>query len=416
MKLIKVFRTLGPGLLWAAAAIGVSHLVQSTRAGALYGFQLVGLVLLINLFKYPFFEYGPRYAAATGKSLLDGYRSLGKWAVYLYLTLTFLTMFVLQSAVTIVTAGLFDFVFDSSLNIYHWSFILLLVSGIIVVVGRYSLLDKIIKVIIVLLSLSTVIAVAAVSGHGFHPNPDFAKSFNWEFADIAFLIAFAGWMPSAIDISVWHSFWTLAKQKETGIVATLKESLFDFNVGYIGTAVLSLGFLSLGAFLMYGTSEKFSSSGTEFAGQLINLYTTAIGQWAFVVIALAALTTMFSTTLTCLDAYPRVLRPATEMIFPKLKSNKSVNRINYFWLVLLIAGAFIIIRYFASSMRYLVDFATTLSFLTAPVLGFLNYKAVTSSDVAPENQPKKWLRILSWTGLIVLTAFSLYYIIWRFIV
>ena len=56
---------LGPGLLFAGAAIGVSHLVQSTRAGADFGWGLVWALLLINLFKYPFFQYGPRYAQAN---------------------------------------------------------------------------------------------------------------------------------------------------------------------------------------------------------------------------------------------------------------------------------------------------------------------------------------------------------------
>jgi Mn2+/Fe2+ NRAMP family transporter len=62
------WKSFGPGLLWAAAAIGVSHLVQSTRAGAMAGFGLAGVVLLANIFKYPFFEYGPRYAAASGSA------------------------------------------------------------------------------------------------------------------------------------------------------------------------------------------------------------------------------------------------------------------------------------------------------------------------------------------------------------
>ena len=34
-------QSLGPGLLFAGAAIGVSHLVQSTRAGAEFGFGLI---------------------------------------------------------------------------------------------------------------------------------------------------------------------------------------------------------------------------------------------------------------------------------------------------------------------------------------------------------------------------------------
>ena len=69
----KIFAKLGPGLLFAGAAIGVSHLVQSTRAGADYGWGLLWALLLVNLFKYPFFQYGPRYALATNENLLQLY-------------------------------------------------------------------------------------------------------------------------------------------------------------------------------------------------------------------------------------------------------------------------------------------------------------------------------------------------------
>ncbi len=75
---------LGPGLLMAGAAVGVSHLVQSTRAGAEYGLLLLPVVLLACLFKYPFLEFGPRYAAATGENLLIGYRRIGRWALGVY--------------------------------------------------------------------------------------------------------------------------------------------------------------------------------------------------------------------------------------------------------------------------------------------------------------------------------------------
>ena len=57
---------LGPGILFASTAIGVSHLVQSTRAGAIAGFGLLWAVVAANVAKYPFFEFGSRYANATG--------------------------------------------------------------------------------------------------------------------------------------------------------------------------------------------------------------------------------------------------------------------------------------------------------------------------------------------------------------
>lgn len=414
MKHLSKLSALGPGLVWAAAAIGVSHLVQSTRAGALYGFELIWIVLLINLFKYPFFEFAPRYTASTGESLLDGYQRLGKWALYLFLILTIGTMFAIQSAVTLVTAGLFANILEGSFDAVTWALVLLGASAIIVVVGRYSAIDKIIKFIIVTLTVATLVAVVFSFTKGFNPN--LAKSFDWEFTDIAFLIAFAGWMPTAIDISVWHSFWILAKTKESGKETSLKNSLFDFNVGYFGTTFLALCFLLLGALVMYGTGEEFSPKGTEFAGQLIHLYTTSIGPWAYILISIAAIATMFSTTLTCLDAYPRVLKPLTEMLAPKIKSIKDTNWLSYLWMCILAVGAFLTIRYFASSMKFMVDLATTMSFITAPVLGWMNFKVVRGSNVPEYARPKKWLVIHSWVGLVVLTAFSVYFLVWRFVV
>jgi len=54
------FSRLGPGLLFASSAIGTSHLVLSTRAGAHHGFIFLWIVLLALLIKYPFYEYGQR--------------------------------------------------------------------------------------------------------------------------------------------------------------------------------------------------------------------------------------------------------------------------------------------------------------------------------------------------------------------
>ena len=112
---------LGPGLLFAGAAIGVSHLVQSTRAGADFGWGLIWAILLINLFKYPFFQYGPRYAQVTGETLLDGYYKLGKGYLWAYFILNMGTMFTIQSAVTVVTAGIASTLFGITDSIVAWS-------------------------------------------------------------------------------------------------------------------------------------------------------------------------------------------------------------------------------------------------------------------------------------------------------
>jgi Mn2+/Fe2+ NRAMP family transporter len=413
-----ILKSLGPGLLWAGAAIGVSHLVQSTRAGANYGFALIWVIVIVNILKYPFFEYGPRYATATGESLIYGYRRIGKWVLWLYVALTVGTMFTLQAAITVVTSGLIANIFQGSLSIFQWAIILLIICSAIVLFGKYSILDKLIKFIIILLTISTIVAVISAFTNGFNPNPEFIKTFDWKLTDVAFLIALAGWMPSAIDISVWHSAWSVAKVKESGYKPTMKESLFDFNVGYIGTAILSIGFMSLGALVMFGTGNSFSGKSAVFAGQLIDLYTNSIGNWAYYLIAIAALTTMFSTTLTCLDAYPRILKPTTKLLLPKTfpeeKRNKSLT---YFWLGILVIGTLIILKFSSENgFKFLVDLATTLSFLTAPILGYMNWKVITGKNVNKVDQPKNWLRILNWIGLISLSLFGISYIVWKFFI
>jgi len=220
-------------------------------------------------------------------------------------------------------------------------------------------------------------------------------------------------MPAPIDISIWHSFWSVAKQKENNEKPNLKNSLLDFNIGYIGTAILAMGFLTLGAVFMYGTGESFSPKGTVFAGQLINLYTKSIGHWAYVIIAVAALATMFSTTLTCLDAYSRVLTPATKILLPKYKIDTKI--MNWIWLLLVVVGSLLIIGMFVSSMRFMVDLATTISFVSAPILAYLNFKVVTNNTMPKEGQPPFWLNIYAKIGLLFLSLFSITYLIWKFV-
>lgn len=413
-RIINQLKALGPGLLWAGAAIGVSHLVQSTRAGANYGFALIWVVFLANLFKYPAFEFGPRYAAATGKSLLSGYAALGNWTMSIFLIMTFGTMFTIQAAVTIVTAGLAAYLFGVAWSPITWSAVILGICVFVLMIGKYPLLDKMIKFIIILLSISTIVAVFVAIGHGQAIQAQFIKPQVWSISGIAFLVALMGWMPSAIDISVWHSLWTVERSKETKHQPSLKEALFDFNLGYFGTAILALGFLTLGAMVMYGTDSSFSPTGAGFARQLIDIYVSTLGEWSRPIIGIAAFTTMFSTTLTVTDAFPRVLRRSAEIIFENQYKDRNSNYLYWLGMLVVLSGSLIIIGFLLNEMTLLVDLATTLSFLTAPIFAYINYRVVTGKTMPVEFQPKKWLRILSWFGIFFLGCFSIIFLIWRF--
>ncbi|MGM5469649.1 Nramp family divalent metal transporter [Flavobacteriaceae bacterium LMO-SS05] len=397
-------KKLGPGLLFAGAAIGVSHLVQSTRAGADFGFGLVWALLLVNLFKYPFFQFGPRYAMATGETLLDGYKKLGKGVLIVYFIITFATMFTIQTAVTIVTAGLASSLFGDFISTEVWTVIILSICFIILIKGRYKFLDKLMKVIVITLTISTVIAVFLALSENTH-NLNFIQVLPKGSIEIGFLIAFMGWMPAPLDISVWHSLWAIEKHKDNNDY-TVKSSLFDFNIGYLATIVLGLGFIALGALIMFQSSETFSPKGGEFANQLISMYTKSLGSWSYLVIGVAAFTTMFSTTLTTLDASPRAMEKTTQLLFENpLKHGYSL------WILILIIGTIIIFFFLNSEMGMLVKVATIVSFITAPFYAIINYKLISSKHTPKEWHPSKVMHALSWLGILFLIGFSIWYLI-----
>jgi Mn2+/Fe2+ NRAMP family transporter len=410
-------KALGPGLLWAGAAVGVSHLVQSTRAGASFGLELLGLVIIANVFKYPAFSFGPRYAAATGTSLLEGYRRQGLWALVLYTILTLGTMFIIQAVVTVVTAGIGAALlgWSGSAAVLQLTIFLIAICAVILFVGDYRWLDRVIKVVVALFTLSTLVATALVL-----PRVDWATvrllpsaGLFSDPASVVFMVALVGWMPSAFDLSIWHSLWTLARRQETQYAATVDEALLDFNIGYLGTAFLAFCFVALGAGVMYHSGTRFPESAAGFANQVIALYTETLGGWSKPLIGLAAFTVMFSTTLTVVDGFPRALATLVARFKePEVPDRVSPINQSVYWisLVVLGLGSIGIVWFLLRSLVALVDLATVLSFLTAPFLAWLNHQVILAKEMPKAHRPGLPMVIYSWMGIIFSTAFALYFL------
>ena len=399
----KFLQKLGPGLLFAGAAIGVSHLVQSTKAGANFGFGLLWALLLINLIKYPFFQFGPRYAAATGESLLEGYNKLGKGVLKAYALLTIATMFTIQTAVTIVTAGIASTLFGSEVSMEIWSVIILSICFLLLLVGKYSLLDKMMKVIIIVLSLSTLFAVAAAFINSTN-EPEWTQIVPSTDVELIFLIAFMGWMPAPLDVSIWHSLWAIQKKKQEQNFNS-KTAALDFKIGYLGTIVLGIGFLMLGGLVMHGSGKSFSANGGEFSLQLIEMYTQNLGEWSYIIIGVAALTTMFSTSLSTLDGSPRVMAKTSSLLFAQ------GHRMNYLtWLIILVIGSVLVYLGLTDQMGTLIAFGTVLSFISAPFYAIVIYRVVTGPTLDKNFHPSFLVKLMSIIAIVLLIGFSIWYL------
>lgn len=403
-------KALGPGLLFASMAIGTSHLVLSTKAGAQYGWVMVIPILLANLLKYPFFEFGVRYTTVTEKSLIEGYTNLGKTYLYIYAFVTLISTFTILAALYVVTAGLFMNLFGvTSVGAGTISFCLFVFISLLLIIGKYQFLERSLKAVISILFIALLITTLMVLQKGPVPNAEsYQRPEIFNEVGILFLIGLVGWMPTAVEASGWVSLWGMENLKTMKNKPTLKLALQEFNVGYILTAVLALFFMIIGWMTLYGTGTKLSGNAVVFADQLVNLFTTHIGSWAYFFIAVAAFATMFSTCMTAHDAISRVSLDVLQKLYPK----KNIYDQKHAFALMVIVMAWInwiVISLFSANMGKLVALATFVSFVFAPLLGWMNLKTVTGKDVPDEHKPKMGLKVLTYCGMVFLSLFALYY-------
>ncbi len=416
-KLSRFAKTAGPGILFASTAIGVSHLVQSTRAGADFGLLLLGFVIVASLLKYPFFEYGSRYANVTQTSIIDGYKRLGVPVLWMYFFITIASMFFITGAVGFVTAGFFENLFGLEF-LGQWTLILLFgICVLILAIGKYSILDSLIKLVAVVLLISTVCAFLLVLWNGpIEPVSDFIPQELWTTSGIFFLLALMGWMPTALDLSSWNSLWTLERMRQTNFRPKLKETLFEFRLAYTITVILAVMFLTLGSFIFYGSGEKLPNNNADFANKIVTLYTLTIGDWSYLIIAASAFAVMFGTIIAVFDGYSRSLQRTVELLFSKKEQVIGTKFGSFYLLFLLIifGGSLIVVLQFTGNLKEIVDFATVLSFMIAPVIAILNFRIVTGKFLDSAFHPPIWLKGLSFAGIVFLSGFAVYFLLTRF--
>lgn len=408
LKRSSFWKAFGPGVLFAGTAIGVSHLVQSTRAGADYGYSLVWAIILANVLKYPFFEFGTRYAHATQTSLLAGYHKLGKLPIWLYVVVTVSSMFTVTAAVTYVTVALIasisGFTSSAALLIQVVVLYILIVGGL--VVGQFKRLDQAIKIIAGTFVIALVVAVVALAFN--QPPHKIQPQLTTVFHDhskLIFVIALMGWMPTAIDLSAWNSIWTIERTKSEKELPTLKQVLLDFKIGYWISATLALIFLVLGAELMFFQGTTFPKAPAAFSATLIELFSAQVGAWSYTFVAIAAIGVMLSTSITVFDGYARVMSITSGML-----GRSSHLRSYATWLFITAGGGLIVIFFFNQQLTKLVDVATTISFIVAPVVAILNLKLVMAKHFPNPAKPSKFMQVWAFLGIIFLFLFAALYL------
>ena len=396
------WRIFGPGILMATAAIGGSHLISSTQAGALYGWQLAIMIILANVFKYPFFRFATDYVYDTGESLIAGYAKRSKVYLWVYFILSILSAVISTGAVSLLAAVILGFMLPASLDFstITLSIIIVAVSWFFLIAGHYKLLDGVTKWIMIALTAATVAAVVIAAGKPTVMAADFVAASPWNLATLGFIVPLMGWMPAPLEFAAITSMWTSAKVKTDH--TTHRQGLLDFNVGYLVSAILALFFLALGVFVQYGSGQEIELVGGAYINQLINMYTATIGDWSRLLVAFVAFMCMFGTTITCADGYGRANAECWRLI----KGENEINKKQIaFWTTYAIGGGLVIITFFTGQLGAMLKFAMVSAFISAPIFGWLNYSLVKN-----HKKLSAGMNALSIAGLIFLAGFTLLFL------
>jgi Mn2+/Fe2+ NRAMP family transporter len=390
-------------MMMAATAVGVSHLVYSTQAGANYGFSLVGLIIVIVILKYPAFRFAVDYASATEQSLVTGYSKISKIAMAWLTAGILVDMFVATGAVSLVAAGLIISIFDLSLSGPQVAVGLVVVTAIVLMNGQYARAEKIVKVLVLVFSVLAIVATLFALPMLGSDDRGFFATLTPDRSLALFVIAMAGWMPMPNNGAILYSKWVCERRKIDRENFDYSQALSDFRIGYGLTLVLALCFVAMGTAVLYGTGQEVPATAGGFATQLIGIFTTVIGNWSFWIIAAAAVAVIWSTQVALMDALPRV----TDRLIGIFQGRPAdaPSRFKLF-LIVQVVGVSIMLLFLMSNFTSFIYLATSLGFVSGPAIAYYNYRAVTSSEVGVEYRPGKVLVIWNWISVIVLTVFA----------
>lgn len=390
---------LGPGLIFAAAAVGTSHVVQSTRAGAGFGLTLAVLILAICALKYPLFRFAADYAAITGENLVRGYGRQGRVLVLLMFATSAIEAIAATAGISLVSASILKWLLNVDVGDVIAATGLLATTAVVVSLGRYRLLESLTGLLVVVFSVLTIVVTIASLPALASVDQSFGV-FPLTTQNFSFAIAVSGWMPIGNTAAIMLAAWILARKRQTP--TTLEASRFDFNTGYVTSVILAICFLLIGAAVLYSGNTPMPEASAAFVTTFVGLYTRAIGDWSTLLVSVAALAVMYSTMLAIVDGFPRLLGEfAVELGWVRGSGDHEQTAERCFLpaMVAVVASASAVLFFFLKGFASFIDLVTITGFLAAPVVALANQLVIRGTNVPEHLQPSSFL--IRWNQIAV---------------
>jgi Mn2+/Fe2+ NRAMP family transporter len=313
-------RLVGPGLVWAAAAIGSGEVIIGTKVGAEYGYSFVWALWLGILLKWTIHRGVLDLTVLADQNVLDrwhrlrlGWVSSGYWLVFFLLTVAGLSGLLGLSA-----AGLNVLIPAVSADL--WAVIVAVGTVALIFSQRYQGFEKI------MLGMCLVLVISVI-GSVLLARPNVVDVFGeWStpstLAAGLLLLSLLGWgAGSGPDLILPYSTWVLEKgrtdwsalrtqEMDTPATGTTLERVrqiprvlrigrIDLGSGYIVTAFVASGFMIAGAALL--NPKGLVVDGPALIRTLSTILTDSYGDWAFGIFIFGVIAALLSTFLGVLD-------------------------------------------------------------------------------------------------------------------
>lgn len=292
----KRFTMVGPGLITAATGVGAGDLVAALVAGARYNMTFIWAIVLGALIKFTLNEGVGRWSLATGKTLLQGWRSMGSWTTVYFGIYVVIWGFVYGAAGTSSAALAANAMFPQ-IPISGWAIIHGLTAFILIWFGRYQSFEKIMTIL-------TGFMFVTVVGSSFFVLPSLLDIFGGLVpklpdGSLVYALGLIGGVGGSITMAS-YGYWI--KEKKWGGIPWLPMMRMDSAVAYIVTSIFTISLLIMGAGFLFGTAASIEGEkGLITLGEMLG---AEFGEWVRWLFLLGFWSASFTSVLGVWNGVP----------------------------------------------------------------------------------------------------------------
>ena len=411
--ILSIVRRIGPGLILASAIVGSGELIATTVLGAENGYTLLWLILVSCTIKVVVQNELGRYVVGTGETTLEAFNRIPgprlrvSWVVWLWFLMVAMVMFAIggmMGAISEVLNTMFPFI---SINVWVW--IVGIVTAILLIAGRYNMIERVAIGLIVVFTILTVgCAVLLFKRPEYFSLTEVLGGLAFQLPQGGFVTAVTVFGITGVGASelVIYPYWCLEKgyarftgrrdstsawlKRARGWIRVMGVDVLNSMVIY---TVSTVAFYLLGAGIL--NSLGVVPEGAEMVKTLSNMYTETLGPWSRDLFLAGAVAVLYSTVFASTASHSRLLADflATLRLYDNRKYATRLGLTRVFVVILLAAPslAFMVLH----EPVLMVKIGGVSEALMLPIIGFSTIY-LRYAHLPKKILPKPWITLALW--------------------